>query len=245
MNCKEIISNFIKEELNGDIDKFSEYDFAKLEGTAYDKCRKDFDADNTLLCRCIMYLMFKDDLPELMYSEIGTGKKYRGDTIHTIKKLFTKKERESNKICSDSDIKKYKKLHHTIGNFMLLPNSGKGTNTLNCARSGRVKDVFPWFINDLDAFFTKKELVDHKIEYLIKENNWYFKKIESVQKFCEINLLEKSSMDSIINYHSFMKKCESDKDDIKYDIKLEMVRDFNKMIESRSKKIIVKLKKIL
>lgn len=238
MNCKKIISDFIKDKLEGDINKFIEYDFAKLKGSYYGKCNKgSFDPDNTVLCNRIMYLIFENSLPNLVYSEIGTGKNYRGDTIHTIKKLFSKKEREN--ICSNPDIKKYEKLHHTIGNFMLLPNSGEGKDTLNCVRSGKLKDVFPWFINDLNAFFIKEGLVDYKIAPLFEKNDWYFGKIKSAEKFCEVNWLDKTSMDSIVSYRDFIKENES------CVIKLKMLREFNKMIESRSKKIIVKLKELL
>ena len=51
-----------------------------------------FDEDDTEIARCIYYLIFNNqilkDTLNLKYDDIGTGKKYRGDTLYSFYTYF-------------------------------------------------------------------------------------------------------------------------------------------------------------
>jgi len=209
----DLIKNFVDERLNKNIDNLGKFNFTGLEGNeTYDGCPKgSFDADNTKLAKAIYYVIWKDELPDLKTIEdIGTGKKYRGDTLNTFTTLFGKKENEetfysrAQKFGSDDDefkelVSQFRSEFLTIGNFMLLPNlSQPYAKTINMYRGSWFVwcDFFDRFLLELKYCLTNDIKQDQIFKKLIDENSFYFKndKLNTIQKFSDINFLEKYFM---------------------------------------------------
>ncbi len=198
----DLINDFINSKyLNGDVNQLQYFPFSNLENDKYFGCpNRSFDEDDTNLARAVMYIVWFNKLPELTYDEIGSGKRYRGDTINTFNSLFGKEDQHKQYV-DDENINKtiddFKKKYVTIGNFMLLPNydvyNKKGIKSINCYRgvgSGWY-DYFDKFLFELDKCLSGNTTdSDEKLRILIKENSFYFDEISSIQKFCEINYLE-------------------------------------------------------
>lgn len=187
--CKNLILSFVSEYLNGNIYSFMDFDFATL---IYDKrfgCRgRAFDCDDTNLMRAIYFLLWSDTFPDLELSQIGTGKKYRGDTLNTVRTIFGRYSPELRsfiglqKSGADQAIQnltnQFLATYHTIGNFILLPNIAesdqKRAYTLNTYRGTAYKDYFDLFLLQLSFCLKKDKNTDKHLLNLIDRNNFFF-----------------------------------------------------------------------
>jgi len=80
----ELLNNFVKDWLEGDIGRLSDFDMEKLKNDKTYGCpRGRFEYDNTNLVKSLFVVLWHDVLPELNSETVGGGKAFRGDTIHT------------------------------------------------------------------------------------------------------------------------------------------------------------------
>lgn len=149
MNIRKYVTDFIRDYLDNDINKFKYFNFEKLKNNnKYGYAGRNFDCDNTNLARAIFELVWGDEFPSLLYENIGTGKIYRGDTINSFATLLSRnlcdelqseddrnytkllignqEENKSKLIITDSSIINkiidFRRAYHTLGNMTILPN---------------------------------------------------------------------------------------------------------------------------
>ena len=97
--CYNLLKDFISEKLDGDIENFKNYNFLLLENDKkFGRCSESgngFDPDDTEIARAVYYLLFSNKVHDtdldFSFSDIGTHKKYRGDTLNTFNTLFGEK----------------------------------------------------------------------------------------------------------------------------------------------------------
>lgn len=163
-----IVKGFVKEVLNGDIEKLRTFDFSDL--TSY--IGEIYDPDMYLISQAI-YIVLWGDIYDLTFEKIGqwnskNSKAFRGDTMNSFGSLFGKKD-ESRGRCfafraknygADKNpvlwkkIEEFAKMYHYAGNFIILPNRGTVGYGINGARAGYydsnycegMRDYFDWFL---------------------------------------------------------------------------------------------------
>lgn len=262
IHSSKLLLDFINEKLKGSIDNLLTFDFLQLE---YDKkygSENNFDPDDTKIAKAIYYLTWRSSLPELELKEIGTGLKYRGDTLNTFNTLFGKfLERAitifDNELNSLYHILNFKTKCYTIGNFILLPNykfseqSTKRNNKLKTINIYRGdfrgwKDYFHNFLNELEKMFQNKSniLKDFK-----EKNIFYFKenRINTMEKFKAVNYLDLyfSNEGLLLNdiFDDGMKTfCSKNYSSFK-NFSYYYISKVNEITKDRSQKILVQLKK--
>ncbi|MCD1653147.1 hypothetical protein K7J14_00280 [Treponema zuelzerae] len=258
--CKDsiqLISDFVNSKLHGYINELRFFSFSELE---HDRdfgltTNGSFDEDDTELARAILFLIWYGRLPELSFEEIGSGKKYRGDTINTFNTLFGKEDQYKNLITEssfDATITAFKKKYVTIGNFMLMPNStggtGNGITSINCYRgvgSGWF-DYFDKFLIELDTCLKgNTNDANEKLQTLVSENSFYFGKINTIQKFCEINYLDSYLLNTEVQslftpymYHWKFKKIDSEVRQLFTHFAISYINHVEKIINRRSLKML-------
>ena len=155
----EIIKNFIKENLGGDIEKFKDFD---LYTGKFNNCKyyvgKIKDPDMYLITQAI-YIVLWGHIWNLNFENLGSWGRstenqfpFRGDTIHACGKFGDKNDRVTNFFNIDkkdlelfNDILQFEKSYHRIGNFIVLPNRGN----INCNKAdwlNGMRDYFDWFL---------------------------------------------------------------------------------------------------
>lgn len=186
--CQNLVRTFVEEYLNGDIYALADFDFTALRADKRFGCNgRMFDCDDTNLIRTICFLLWGEQFPDLSLADIGSGKKYRGDTLNTFNSVFgtyfpemlsckgilksnapENIRLQANKFYSD---------YHTIGNFILLPNIAetdkKRAYTLNTYRGIAYKDYFDLFLCQLDLCLTSGN-GDKHLTALIDRNTFFF-----------------------------------------------------------------------
>lgn len=186
--CRNFINDFVDEYLKGDIYAFLDFDFASLRQDKRFGCNsRGFDCDDTDLTRAICFLLWGELFPDMTMLDIGTGKKYRGDTLNTFHTVFgtylpelnscvgleKSKASESLRVLAN----KFHAAYHSIGNFILLPNIAesdkKRAYTLNTYRGIAFKDYFDLFLGQLDTCLTSTNGDKHLIA-LIDRNEFFF-----------------------------------------------------------------------
>lgn len=202
------LNEFINEKLSGNIDDLKNFNFQLLkDDKKFGKVSENgsvFDEDDTEIARCIYYLIFNNqilkDTLNFKYDDIGTGKKYRGDTLYTFNTYFgtdmqCAKDLSDNNENFLSKVREFNKKYCSIGNFTILPNLTVNGTTLNCYRGigSGWKDFFGRFLYELKKCFENDEMKDLKLDALIKANAFYFvDKVNSIELFKQINFLEPS-----------------------------------------------------
>lgn len=177
------------------LEKFKMFDISDIdENSIYSKCSSSYDQDDTYIARLVMYAIWKNELPELTnFDDIGTNKKYRGETINTFNTLFRQdccgidkfldNTPEDNKL--KTIIKEFKKEYTTIGNFMLFPtdtdNNGKNINLLKMSLSNDFADLYFMSI-------WKDGLYEY-VSNMGNINKKYFEKFKDYEYFCKVNFL--------------------------------------------------------
>ena len=202
--CKDYLRCFIKEfdENKQGAYFFKNFDFKILNkpmilDTCYGKISynqsTNGDEDGTLLARLIYIVIFGDyknneyKLPNLnnIWNSFGVGKDtYGSDTINAKKEVYN------------------------IGNFMPLPKGSYNAHTtLNTYRNACYNDDFQEFLKQMKNIYSylpcifedkndreyknwKKQDYNETWVKIIKSNEFYFKEINSYQKFIETNLLD-------------------------------------------------------
>lgn len=150
----ELIKDFIRERLSGDIDKLATFSLTKLwNDDVYGCPNRQFDCDDTNLMRAVYCIVFKNAWNNLTMETLAKSI-LRGDTMNTRATLFGRKTKteESNHPGIDkyspsqelSDrVSDFYTVCNSIGNMMVLPNHSKKIELLE---NGKVKQTW-WTIN--------------------------------------------------------------------------------------------------
>ena len=185
---KNLINAFVEEYLKGDIQGLIDFDFASLRHDKRFGCKgRSFDCDDTNLTRAICFLLWGDIFPDMALSDIGTGQKYRGDTLNTFQTVLGAYLPEQNSCIGlerSNASENFRALadnfhavYHTIGNFVLLPNISETDNkrayTFNTYRGIAYKDYFDLFLLQVYKCLTSVD-GDKHLMTLIERNQFFF-----------------------------------------------------------------------
>ena len=139
----KLVADFIKERLDGDINRLAEFNLAELKGDKRYGCpSRPFDCDDTNLMRSIYCLVFGDVFPA-MNSATLKDYTFRGDTINTYNSMFGKPSEKSTHPGLDhyepspelsEKVKAFNIKFQTIGNMMPLPCLLIGRQSINTYR---------------------------------------------------------------------------------------------------------------
>lgn len=188
-SAKQIIKDFSSDYLNGDLSRLANFDFARLKTDKKYGCPgRNFDCDDTNLIRAIFFILYNDIYPELSFIDIGTGRKYRGDTINTFNSIFGTYDEYSKTTAglvfsraNESLVSKAMKFHstyHTLGNFILLPNQPefpiKRSYTLNTFRGTAWKDFFDIFLLHIKQYIEENNKPIPHFTNIMRSNEFFF-----------------------------------------------------------------------
>lgn len=219
--CKKLVSEFKQSYLDGDLKKLETFDFLSfyrnkdnkyglVNGQKYPEFIWKYDPDDSELAKAIYVLIWGNDnnveykLPDCSFENIGTGLKYRGDTLNTFNTLFDKNIWWANETNEEIEVKDkefadlvngFKKIYLTIGNFSILPNKipkgKKGINSLNCYRGKVFRDYYDLFLDEFRKCFpeSKEKTKKEYLQTLYDENKFYFDEINTFEKFVNKNFL--------------------------------------------------------
>lgn len=158
----ELIRSFVKDELDGEVEKLKTYDLAALN--------PDEDPDMMLITQAI-YIVLWGDIYDLTFDNMGSwgqdgGKPYRGDTMNSFRSLIGKEAWRAKEYGADKIPELWEKVrlfdyrYHSIGNFIVLPNRGTRKGGIN-GRRGNYKDMRDYF----DAFLVAIDVFQEKLEH--------------------------------------------------------------------------------
>ena len=181
--AKSLITSFVEERLQGNLNKLVYFDFAQLRGDKkYGVCSGgSFDCDNTNLSSAIYLLVFEDVWNDLSLSSLENGL-YRGDTINSFNTTFGKAvtmggfadlNRFQPDACLQQRVLKFHSLYHTIGNFMVLPNACVDGYTLNTFRGSynQWRDYIDKFIEALHFALTSPQSTNNELFHQLIATN--------------------------------------------------------------------------
>lgn len=216
--CSKLIRDFIDEKLQGDIEKIKDFNFNELKEDKKYGCpdhNKEFDADDTILARAIYCVVWSDDLPDINFNNIGSGKDYRGDIINSFNTLFSSSLNEKLSNIRGNNYKELKignkgflvedkkliqsiiefhKLYRTIGNMAVLPNISHNSNNINQYRGMKWKDYYDKFLLELRLSFLSDYSSNDGFKELLKANSFYFDRFEKSERgfkeFCRLNFID-------------------------------------------------------
>lgn len=242
---KQLVEEFMKfEGIN--IYDLKTFDFKKLSN--YNKQKKqqfacsgrEFDCDDTDIVRAIYILLWSNDINDLNFKNIGGNERYRGDTINTYSHIFSIKENvidrmkqldEKLYIEYESAKENFYCKYHTIGNFVILPNtklipSNRRSQTLNKYRNSCFKDDFFKFVKKIEYLYDnvkKDEEIctneDGYRWYMLYNNNDYFfnnNNLDTYERFINTLFLTSYKYETKRPYALKITQNSSDEKIIKY-----------------------------
>lgn len=201
MNPRELIASFIKEKLDGDVNRLASYPLGQLR---YDKkygCPgRNFDSDDTELMRAIYCVVFDEAWKNISMDNLGEGK-LRGDTLNTYNTLFSAPWNERFTAIWHPDeelvakMKQFQITFHTIGNMAVLPDRRIGEWSINKHRGCHDEwhDYEDRFLAALYKVLTRKPDRDPDLEELVTLNSEDFEPYygeEGWWRFINLNMLE-------------------------------------------------------
>ncbi len=287
INPKDLVTEFIDEKMSGELKNLLCFDF--LGELEYDRLSDDYkfsemtrlqnkgegDPDDYLIVRAVMYLIWKEKLPELSFEDIGTGRKYRGDTLNSFRTLFGRDSSIQDKYGFDDRISEkvetFRKRYLTIGNFILLPNRSveiftpckncipkTSTFTLNnwrgSAYGSGLFDYFDQFLIELNECFNGEKNHNDFLNQLLQENDFYFGRLkeEKMQDFVRLNYLGAYlNNKKVIHrfpdklYHWWRKSPSEDECQIYRSFAERYIDESNKIIQIRATEMLSELQKVL
>lgn len=192
-DAKALVRAFIQEKLDGDLQKFKEFDIKTLKDDPVFGCTdpRYFDGDNTYIMRAVYVLLWSGVFPRMTdWREIDTGKYYRGDTIHTFYTIFGRSDPAQPGHFFGIDrfapvdealyerIRRFHNKVRTLGNFVVLPNCAVKTDagflTLNTYRgTNHWHDYFDRFLLALEPCLSCGDRSDETLYKLVHERNKY------------------------------------------------------------------------
>ena len=266
IHCRNFVNDFIDEYLKGNIQAFLDFDFAALQQNKRFGCNgRSFDCDDTNLTRAICFLLWSETFPDMALSDIGTGKKYRGDTLntfHTVLGAYLPEQLSCigiEKSNAPENLRilanEFHATYHSIGNFVLLPNIAetdkKRAYTFNTYRGIAYKDYFDIFLQQLYKCLTSDD-GDKHLSALIKRNNHFFSWLNAnggLKYFADICWLQDYFSDSepkaVFTPHVYCLRKKQEWADLEKTYYIEHVETYIKtataIIEDRANKMIDKL----
>ncbi len=201
MNPRELIASFIKEKLDGDVNRLASYPLGQLRSDKVYGCPgRKFDSDDTELMRAIYCVVFSEAWKNISMENLGDGK-LRGDTLNTYNTLFSApwNERFTAIWHPDEDlvekIKQFQITFHTIGNMAVLPDRRIGEWSINKHRGCHDEwhDYEDRFLAALYKVLTRKPDRDPDLEELVTLNSEDFEPYygeEGWRRFINLNMLE-------------------------------------------------------
>lgn len=190
---------YIKQFLNDyslNVDELKEFPFKRLESDSEYGCPgRSFDYDDTNLARSIYFIIW-NDLPEMDISEIGTGKKYRGDTLNTFNTMFSADLSRcdilsggNKELCNKAEA--FRDICYSLGNFSVLPNIYNTKTTINLYRGKWQvwQDFYDRFLKELNLCLPESNNADEILAGLVKANSFYFSQIDCISKFANTNFV--------------------------------------------------------
>lgn len=194
----EILRGFVRDVLDGNIEKLKDFDFTDLTTYVGDI----IDPDMYLITQAI-YIILWGDLYDLTFEKMGSWNwsneyAFRGDTMNSFGALFGKEDKKKDRSFAfrskfyNADknprlwakINRFSKSYHYIGNFIIIPNRGTLRNGINGARSGYynreecegMRDYFDWFLIAIAKYQNKVKIGDihlSKFEIQLQMNPEY------------------------------------------------------------------------
>ena len=195
--AKQLLLDFIREKLDGDLERIRTFDFKSLRGSEKYGCPgRRFDCDDTELARAVYVILWEDFLPDLSMDTLGDGKKYRGDTMNSFHTMFGREIPERpgfyaglEKYGPSEELRERvrefgNRYCGTIGNFVVLPNLYAENTTLNCCRgTNHWRDFFDRFLIGLGNVLCGRGEKDPVLEKLVRANAFCFGKFEGEKGF--------------------------------------------------------------
>ena len=267
----KLLRNFIsdKDYLNGDIDKLKTFSFWNIAGTKYDGTAEDandsnFDGDHTILAKAIYWVLWENKgIPNFsQYNFDQIENSYSGDTINTYNTLFGSTQAIQSRVFKllnfspdeEKEIGNFRQKYQTIGNFYFLPKNTIYKESINTYRGTRWHDYFDIFLKVLKSGLENKESIDFTFKDLLDKNDFFFKEINSIEKFCKIfylqdeeenyNFLTDLTFEGNVLHFTHSMLCEENKEDYKT-FALSYIRTVTPLIEKRSNVIVRELRKVL
>lgn len=200
MNPIELITLFIEEKLDGDVNRLATFPLGSLRyDDTYGCPNRKFDSDDSELMRALYCVVFDDVWKHISMDNLGDGK-LRGDTLNTYNTLFSQPWNEKFTAIWHPDeeltakMKAYQTTCYTIGNMAVLPDRRIGEWSINKHRGchnewhdyeDRFLDALhKVLIGDSDRDLDLEELVE-----LNKEDFMPFYGKDGWIKFVEGNIL--------------------------------------------------------
>ena len=163
--AKQLLLDFIREKLGGELDRFRTFDFRSLRDSEKFGCPdRRFDCDDTEILRAVYVVLWGGLLPELSMDTLGNGKRYRGDTMNTFHTMFGREipgrpgfyaglEKYHPSDGIRERVREFGQLYcSSLGNYVVLPNLSARETTLNCYRgTNQWHDFFDRFLIELTA----------------------------------------------------------------------------------------------
>ncbi len=201
MKPEEIISSFVNERLDGDIERLSTFPLGKLwKDDIYGCPGRKFDSDDTELMHAIYCVVFKDTWKNLSMDNLGDGK-LRGDTMNTYNTLFahpwsdmfTERWNPDEKLLDK--MKAFQDICYTIGNMTVLPDRRIGDWSINRHRGCHDlwHDYEDRFLAALYQVLMRDPLCDPDLQELVELNHEDFAPFygeEGWKRFIDMNMLE-------------------------------------------------------
>ena len=169
-NAINLLREFVKEKLGGDIHKLKNYDFSTLDE---DKKYGSTNHPQAPIVKAIMAVAFGDVWPGLSMEQIDHGP-YKCDTIQTYQNLF------GINMCdqyfkgmqyfkpSDSQFQRALKVAHltySVGNFWVLPGNGTISNRI---LDNSYRYYMDRFLKNIYAVLTEQKRVDKTLQKIIE-----------------------------------------------------------------------------
>lgn len=201
MNPGELIVSFVKEKLEGDVNRLATYPLGNLRNDAAYGCPgRKFDSDDTELMRAIYCVVFGEAWRNISMDNLGEGK-LRGDTLNTYNTLFSAPWNERFTAIWHPDeeladkIKQFRNICYTMGNMAVLPDKRIGEWSINKHRGCHDEwhDYEDRFLAALYKVLTRKPDRDLDLEELVMLNSVDFEPYygeEGWRSFIELNMLE-------------------------------------------------------
>lgn len=163
----ELVKKFVDDVLHGDISKLQTLCFDDITKAEY---IGDIQDPDMFRITQAVYIILWGDCFCLDHSNLGEWKKgdFRGDTMNSFGSLIGKENRDKGRefayrakfFGADRDevlwnkILRFKRLYHSVGNFLVLPNRGSIKYGINGARGKffdeddckGMRDYFDWFL---------------------------------------------------------------------------------------------------
>ena len=199
-DARQLVCDFVKERLNGELDRLKDFNFSALENDVKYGQQEGlgFDADDCLLARAIYVLLWGNVFPCMNMLSVGKGRAYRGDTMNTFHTMFGRELPERpgffcglENFNPDENMRKLSRKFYalvpTIGNFVVLPNyADRNGNTLNTYRGSHLlwHDYFDQFLAALEAVLADAPEQDAELRALVWErNDFAFEEYASFEGF--------------------------------------------------------------